>query len=296
MTEADLLFIHALTGLHPGSGTALGAVDLPVQRERHTQWPTIPGSSLKGVLRDAFERVKHAELVSIFGPDTQNASEHAGALSITDARLLAFPVRSAAGVFAWVTCPAVLTRLRRDAALLSGEAVPDCPPVTGETALVAEGSPLLTGTPPCVLFEEFRFTVQAAPPAALLDWIAERASDDAGTRDRLKQHLAIVGDDQFTHFARYATEVTARIALEYKTKTVRDGALFWEEFVPAETLFYAVAIAAKSRKANCPLSASDILDRLGLQLRERPIAQIGGDETVGKGLCALRLAKTRSGG
>ena len=33
MSDKALLFIHALTGLHPGSGTALGVVDLPVQRE-----------------------------------------------------------------------------------------------------------------------------------------------------------------------------------------------------------------------------------------------------------------------
>ena len=51
MPDKSLLFIHALTGLHPGGGTALGVVDLPVQRERHTHWPTIPGSSLKGVMR-----------------------------------------------------------------------------------------------------------------------------------------------------------------------------------------------------------------------------------------------------
>lgn len=30
----------------------LGTVDLPVQRERHTGWPTIPGSAPKGILRD----------------------------------------------------------------------------------------------------------------------------------------------------------------------------------------------------------------------------------------------------
>lgn len=51
MSDKTLLFVHALTGLHPGSGTALGVVDLPVQRERHTDWPLIPGSSLKGVMR-----------------------------------------------------------------------------------------------------------------------------------------------------------------------------------------------------------------------------------------------------
>src|SRR5437867_2434986 len=47
-----LLGLHAQTALHPGAGTALGTVDLPVQRERHTHWPTIAGSALKGILRD----------------------------------------------------------------------------------------------------------------------------------------------------------------------------------------------------------------------------------------------------
>src|SRR5437764_10809451 len=89
---ARLLFLHAQTALHPGSGTALGTVDLPVQRERHTQWPTIPGSALKGILRDACrERVKNKngkgrdeadedpEVVIAFGPPTVRAEKHAGA-------------------------------------------------------------------------------------------------------------------------------------------------------------------------------------------------------------------------
>ena len=48
--SGGLLGLHAQTALHPGSGTALGTVDLPVQRERHTHWPTIAGSALKGIL------------------------------------------------------------------------------------------------------------------------------------------------------------------------------------------------------------------------------------------------------
>ena len=31
----------------------MGVVDLPIQRERHTGWPVVSGSALKGVLRDA---------------------------------------------------------------------------------------------------------------------------------------------------------------------------------------------------------------------------------------------------
>src|SRR5438874_9204607 len=95
--ETALLFLHALTSLHPGSGTALGAVDLPVQRERHTQWPTIPGSALKGILRDRCReeaRTRHDGsrkkaneeddlLVAVFGPGkVEEGTSHAGALSV----------------------------------------------------------------------------------------------------------------------------------------------------------------------------------------------------------------------
>lgn len=176
-TEHRILFIHALTGLHPGSGTALGVVDLPVQRERHTQWPIIPGSSLKGILRDVL-RSKHDNetWLALFGPETENAHEHAGALALTDARILAFPVRSLRGVFAWVTCPAVLQRLKRDLAL-AGMSVPALNPVPQkDAALCAEGSPLLLSDGKLIL-EEFEFAREGTAgdvPA----WIAKNVSDD----------------------------------------------------------------------------------------------------------------------
>ena len=131
-TQGALLGLHAQTPLHPGAGTALGVVDLPVQRERHTHWPNIAGSALKGILRDAAraqiaddpklddldrfddkpaegdkpaERAKRdgssrkradstLQLNEVFGPPAGQSAEFAGALSVTDARLLAFPVRS----------------------------------------------------------------------------------------------------------------------------------------------------------------------------------------------------------
>ena len=103
MSEKAILFVHALTGLHPGGGTALGVIDLPVQRERHTQWPIIAGSSLKGVLRaecNAHSDDQHdqnPDVLAAFGPATAAASDHAGAIAITDSRILAFPVRSLMG-------------------------------------------------------------------------------------------------------------------------------------------------------------------------------------------------------
>ena len=55
-------------------------------------------------------------------------NSHAGAITLTDARILAFPVRSLKGVFAWVTCPAVLERLARDLGLARHPAPPGATP------------------------------------------------------------------------------------------------------------------------------------------------------------------------
>lgn len=287
MPEAMLMFVHALTSLHPGSGTALGVVDLPVQRERHTNWPTIAGTSLKGVLRaEAKSReMDEAKWVAVFGPKTDNAADHAGAISFTDARLLAFPVRSLKGVFAWVTCPAALDRLRRDLGLTAIDPLANASPPGANTAVVAKNSPLRQGTG--LVLEEFAFEAQdGVEPIA--DWMADHAIADAGTKQRMRERLVIVDDDAFGHFAQHATEVSARIALNYETKTVMGGALFYEEFLPPETLFYSLVLAERSR-SKTKMTAAEVLSELvGLDLRT---AQIGAGETTGKGLCALRFAR-----
>ena len=303
---ARLLFLHAQTGLHPGSGTALGTVDLPVQRERHTGWPTIPGSALKGILRDRcreYARPRHGGsrkqanenddlLLAAFGPGkVDESSSHAGALSVTDARLLAFPVRSLRGVFAWVTCPAVLLRLERDLKLTH---LPELGDSSGgkkledTQALCAADSPLRVNKDRLVL-EEFEFTC-TGDCAALAGWFAEHISDDAGTRQRLKAHLVVLSDNYFTHFAKNATEIVARVGLDYEKKTVREGALFYQEFLPPETLFYSLVLANESRYEKHKVPAEQIVAYLAGELRKNSLLQIGGDETTGKGLCLARLA------
>jgi len=291
MSEKALLFVHALTSLHPGSGTALGVVDLPVQRERHTDWPLIPGSSLKGILRDACRRKNgdNNELYAVFGPKTEEAGEHAGALSLTDARILAFPVRSLRGVFAWVTCAAVLERLNRDLSLtgtagLQGIAKPE------KERAACNGNDLLVDGNKLVL-EEFEFTRTQEGAGSVADWVARHATEDKPTRDRIRTHLAVLHDDDFTHFVRHATEVVARVGLNYERKTVKEGALFYEEFLPAETLFYSVVIAEDSRRKGLKEKSVEKNAKETLQYAKDNVPgflQIGGNETIGKGLCAVR--------
>jgi CRISPR-associated protein Cmr4 len=319
-----LLGLHAQTSLHPGAGTALGTVDLPVQRERHTHWPTIAGSALKGILRDACrERIaarddldelerfddtpeKRADrgkqtrreradatllLNIIFGPPTAGSSEFGGAVSVTDARLLAFPVRSLKGIFAWVSCPAVLERLQRDAALARREVAWPIPKVEPNQAAVAAGDACA-----CliekkqVVLEEFDFTRAGDDASSVATWVAEtllpRTPAYEATRRRFAQHFLVLHDDDFTHFARHATEVSARIGLNYETKTVKEGALFYQEFLPTETLLYAVVLANPARGRGGQ-KAADLLLFLHEQLP--PVLQVGGDETTGKGYCAIHL-------
>jgi len=314
--SAAMLFLHAQTGLHPGSGTALGTVDLPVQRERHTQWPTIAGSAIKGVLRDlcreqaktgrpASEELsarrwaneKHQRLVTAFGPGRpEESSEHAGAVALTDARILAFPVRSLRGVFAWVTCPAVLERFNRDLMLAKLEPLDDIPQVQDNQIVCAADSPLLAGQEQNkVVLEEFEFTKSDADCAKVADWIARHAVGDRNTQQRLRTHLAVLSDNDFSHFVSYATEVVARIALDYEHKTVKPGALFYQEFLPAETIFYTLVLASESRKPDAKHSAADILGYLRGCVEQARVIQIGSDETTGKGLCTLRWFEQQEG-
>ena len=290
MSDKTLLFIHVLTGLHPGSGTALGVVDLPVQRERHTHWPLIPGSSLKGVMRAECTRLagdrSDENILAAFGPEPGAASDHAGAVALSDARILAFPVRSLTGVFAWVTCPAVLSRLSRDLGLVGGGGFPPFPSPKKDTAACTAESPLVAHDE-CLMLEEFEFA-RDGDTEAIARWIAEWAVEDEGTKDRLRSHLAILHDDDFTHFVRNATEVVARVGLDYERKTVRTGALFYEEYLPAETLFYSLVLCSDSRRDSQLSSAADILK--WMRDRELEVLQIGGGETVGKGFCAVRFS------
>lgn len=122
--KRNLLTLYTRTPLHVGSGTSVEVVDLPIMRERITGFPIIPSTSLKGVLlqrtRETFANGDHArakdipeEAKLLFGAvegEGENQKSNAGCLQIMEAKILAFPVRSLAGCFAWITCPAVLER------------------------------------------------------------------------------------------------------------------------------------------------------------------------------------------
>jgi CRISPR-associated protein Cmr4 len=288
-----MMYFFVETPLHAGTGRAIGAVDLPIQRERVTGYPIVQSSSIKGRLRAEAKQLgmKDDVLFAVFGPDAANASEHAGALAPGDAKLLLLPVRSLAGVFAWTTSVEVLQRFNRDlqmTSVVSGLTVPS--PVASSTALVS-GDDLIAGGE--VVLEEYAFTrdvAQATKVKEIGEWLATNAlpqtTEYAYWREMLPKRLAILDNDSFRGFAQFGTEVQTHVRLDETTKTVVDGALWTEESLPTDTLLYAPLCATPSRNS-VKLDGAGVLQKIeGLKITRM---QLGGDETTGRGIVSVRL-------
>jgi CRISPR-associated protein Cmr4 len=286
-----IMSIFTRTPLHVGAGNSVGAVDAPVMRERHTRIPIIPGSSLKGVLADlwndeSFKRT--AEGKWLFGEDEGGQKKDgveiaasAGALLIGEGRVLAFPVRSARNSFAWITCPLVLERFKRDSA-----ADYEVPEVKEENKCFATEALKLQDS---VVLEEYRLPSLGNPDEKIVQAL-KNALDDA-VWNSLKERLCIVSDEMFCYFAEHACEVVTRIKVDDETGTVAGGALFNQEQVPSETMFYAVIGAQdEKKKGGGDKKADAALKTLSDRLTQAGnILQIGGDETIGLGYCTVNL-------
>jgi CRISPR-associated protein Cmr4 len=282
-----LLYVHALSPLHAGTGQTVDVIDLPIARERSTNLPMVPGSSIKGVLRDEARArwSDPAAVRSTFGPQ-DNPSEFAGAVTFGDLRLVLFPVASVTALFAWVTSPYLVRRYlrdRQDAGLALGEAdrkAAALVPANLDRAFVSRPDLRSGGK---VYLDDADLDADHAPALAEFASLLGPRFLDAAWQADLAARLVLVSDAQLGVFTRQATEVVARVRLKDDEKTVEHGGLWYEEALPAETVLYGSVIAENARGGGVALTAQDYLDRLS-PLRS---AQLGGKATVGRGLCRL---------
>lgn len=296
----NLVLIHALSPLHPGTGQAVGAIDLPIARERPTGIPLLPGSSLKGALR---ARDTSALKSVVFGPETQNASDHAGAVHFGDAHLVLLPVRSLAGTFAWTTSPYLLSRLARDAREAGTDLGPPPAVAALDRCLVLGGTlTAKVGQHQRVVLEDLDFAPQteASPETApgplrrhgtfLAEALYPSATDpaDIAARTAFLNRLCLVHDDAMAFLLESATEVAARIRLAEETKTVARGALWYEEALPVESVLVSVAVANRVQRSGTTYEAVDLLDHV--RKVGQGLVQLGGKATVGRGSCRVLLA------
>ena len=270
--NTKLMTIFTRTPLHVGAGSSVGAIDLPVIRERHTRFPVIPGSSLKGVLSDLWNEKaeRNDEGRKLFG-NTDSNEASAGNLLIGEGKLLAFPVRSAKGCFAWITCPLALNRFYRD----SG--------VAGMSWKVGENAVIVTQNseikfPKQVVFEEYTLAIEAQHSDKIVEPLKSLVADKVW--EEMPKKLAVVSDEMFTYFVENTCEVAQHIKIDDGTGVVANGALFSQENVPSEALFYSVLNERKD-------GMIDMLAK-GLE-QENNLLQIGADMTTGLGWCSVKL-------
>jgi len=298
MFEArQLVFYTCATPLHMGAGTAIGAIDSPIQREVHSGHPLAAGSGIKGALRHHLNRAwrKHGDIVRLFGPE-KDASEHAGALAFTDAQLVAFPVRSLKNGFVYATCPYALARLKRLAANADIEARWDVPQIKAGHALIASDELLRDNK---LILEAFEFT-KAGDCKDIAAWLSQNALPAGAAHDFFRQKIAadlvVLADDDFAHFVKHATVVEPHVRINDETGTADGGGLFYVENLPPESILAGLALASIERgrgKAEEKLPAETVLGRLfdgngGEQPGIRDaVVQMGGDATTGRGLVLI---------
>jgi len=269
--KAQPFFILIETPLHAGTGRDLGVVDLPIQRERHTDFPKIEGSGLKGSIREVFEETPGSEKSKkvdfiknqnefdiavhlAFGYDDagrlssevrkffdkREKQQFSGALGFTDARTLLFPVKSMRGVFAWITCPKVLERFEKDLSLCKGinveNMVAEIAKLNPDECLVCKDSSVTieSNDEEYVILEEYTFKVKEN-----IDKL--KALESIGDK-RIPEQLVILHNDAFKDFVNLSTEVITRTKIDNKTGTVKKSALFTEEYLPCETILYSLAL------------------------------------------------------
>ena len=277
--QARLFHLHALSALHCGTGRSAGVVDLPIARARATQLPIVPGSSLRGVLRQHVTERAGDDAETLFG-----SQPFAGALSIGDAHLLALPVRCLGGVVSFVTCPFILRRHERDLKR-AGASPPAFPNAPGKgEARVTPASVNLVETvgknDGKLVLEDL--DLPACPDSSLEPWAQRIARavhpgyDDA--QSDVVARLSLVSDDVMSFLAETATDVRARIRLDPGTGTVDKGALWYEEHLPAETVLWGVYVLADSN--NDERKADD----LARAVPDDELLQLGGNAGVGSGL------------
>lgn len=309
MFETRLLTMLAETPVHAGTGAELGAVDLPIQRERHTRFPTIHGSGVKGVLRDLSERKNgdgaHSITTMLFGsPPPKEAGGEAletGSLVVSDARLLLLPVRSVGHAFAWVTCPYLLSRLLRDAADSDPTRRHEIEAAIQEAHLPDETQGLVHNTFPLerALIEEIELPVAKKNLSKLLDLMKKllpAGKEMSYWHDLLPKNLVVAPDEVFADLALHGTEVVTRVRLS-PTKTVETGALWTEEYLPADSVLYCVIGLETQRldrnwKKKQPQEAGGTVNGWAWVtdlVRDNPVAQFGGKETIGRGFLRLQL-------
>lgn len=273
MTDFRIGYLYSLAPIHCGGEGDLGNI-LEIAREVHTDFPYIPGSSLRGSLRDEVKQQNPDCADTLFGKELDdNGQMGVHQVWFGDARLLWIPMRTmSAGhkdVFTWVSCHSLI----RDHAILAGLPAVQFPahPVGTKpgTYSVADAQIEVSA-----LNKEQRagLTLSGEWADSLEDAVKTTWSDS-----RL-----VLPDDDFQVLMEHSlwTQVRNKIQ-EQKDGTNSEGSaeVFWTDVcIPRDTiLYYSWGYKLLSKNSMNPEQHELIMNTI------KGLIQVGGQANVGRG-------------
>ena len=286
MNNSKILYLFTRTPLHVGAGSSVGAIDQPIIRERHTGFPVIPGTSLKGVLRDTATRdgLAQSDVDAIFGegfgsgsgefqrrPRLVRRSQAAGvSCAVGKGELRFHNLRAGAGPF---PAGARRTGFADSSTRTRGYEMPGRRYRHG-FAEWTDGR--CSGG--------YRFNRAASEAGKFpIEWETAllKLLDDPVWQAG-KGRFVLLSNGDFAHFVKNACEVSQHVKIDPKTGTAEGKFLFNLEAVPAETLFFA-PLTSLAR-------ANGELGKMADLFVRKPLLQFGGDGTTGLGFCTVKLS------
>jgi CRISPR-associated protein Cmr4 len=309
------VFLYAVSPVHMGAGQAIGVIDNPIQRERHTGHPCFAGSGIKGAVRHGFTAIGGdlALIDRLFGPDAGSNDLHAGAVSFGDAQLVALPVRSLKGGYVYATCPQALSRARRLLGLIGVASNWPALPVLREPensrsfCLVANPA-LLSGDN--LHLEAFEYVAQERDSAAVKAIAADLATKafpvgkaydffrsklGGNEKEKVASDLIVLSDTDFAYFAHNAMLVEPHVCIDPATGTAKGTGLFYTENLPPESLLVAPMLASQTRTGKKKgedgwEDAVSVMAKIK-NVIDGKLLQIGGDATTGRGLVVTNVVE-----
>jgi CRISPR-associated protein Cmr4 len=303
-SKAVPYLLFAVTPIHAGIGREEEEyVDLPIQRD-FLGLPVIWGSSIKGALRTTYrirkikagksEMLKGDEESIIFGPERERAHEHAGSLLIIDAKSFMVPVPSLKGVVSFATCPLMLENAKKIFELcgcsdLMNNVNEIIKLSRAENKVIASSDKLIIDGKVVLRDRVFDATVKNELKQRIESLLS--SLNIPISKDFILDRVTVLPDDEGVPFLSRSTISITRIALDYRTKTAREGALWTEEYVPEFTMFLTALIALPPRKQDVSqgesVEPSQIIDALKNVVADGQkdfYIILGGHETIGKGI------------
>jgi CRISPR-associated protein Cmr4 len=254
--EINAFLIQCITNLHVGSGDAnYGIIDKLVQRDTVYNYPTIHASSLKGALREHFEKLwggkDDPRVIDIFGKKTNDEDDaESGSCNFLNADLVALPVRCSHKQFALTFSYKSIDFINDKSKLLTGKEILNKPD---------SGNFLFTNDAIAdITYLEDENIIQSNHTQIL--------KVDANGFSALNNQFAIVDDNKHDNFTKDLPVIARNRLGENKN-------LWYEEVVPHQSVFLTFILSNSTHYA---AFENEVLGKF---------VQVGANSSVGYGLC-----------